>query len=93
MSLTQHNIHSNSALPPLARYSDYRPGDRQATFLPLVHVYGQNYIMNAAFLAGATMVLFSRFVPDVVLRAIGEERITHFFAVPSLRLPGHGSLL
>jgi long-chain acyl-CoA synthetase len=84
VSLTQHNIHSNIALPPLARYSDYRPGDRLATFLPLFHVYGQNYIMNAAFLAGATMVLFSRFVPDVVLRAIGEERITHFFAVPTI---------
>jgi long-chain acyl-CoA synthetase len=84
VSLTQRNIHSNIALPPLARYSDYRPGDRLATFLPLFHVYGQNYIMNAAFLAGATMVLFSRFVPDVVLRAIGEERITHFFAVPTI---------
>lgn len=84
VSLTQHNIHSNIALPPQARYSDYRPGDRLATFLPLFHVYGQNYIMNAAFLAGATIVLFPRFVPDVVLRAIGEERITHFFAVPTI---------
>jgi long-chain acyl-CoA synthetase len=84
VSLTQHNIHSNIALPPLARYSDYRPGDRLATFLPLFHVYGQNYIMNAAFLAGATIVLFPRFVPEVVLRAIGEERITHFFAVPTI---------
>jgi len=84
VSLTQHNIHSNIALPPKAQYSDYRPGDRLATFLPLFHVYGQNYIMNAAILAGATMVLFTRFVPDVVLRAIGEERITHFFAVPTI---------
>jgi long-chain acyl-CoA synthetase len=84
VSLTQHNIHSNIALPPQARYSDYRPGDRLATFLPLFHVYGQNYIMNAAILAGATIVLFPRFVPDVVLRAIGEERITHFFAVPTI---------
>ena len=84
VSLTQHNIHSNIALPPQARYSDYRPGDRLATFLPLFHVYGQNYIMNAAILAGATIVLFSRFVPDVVLRAIGQERITHFFAVPTI---------
>jgi long-chain acyl-CoA synthetase len=84
VALTQHNIHTNIALPPLARYSDYRPGDRLATFLPLFHVYGQNYIMNAAILAGATIVLFARFVPDVVLRAIGEERITHFFAVPTI---------
>ncbi len=84
VALTQHNIHSNIALPPLAKYSDYRPGDRLATFLPLFHVYGQNYIMNAAILAGATIVLFPRFVPDVVLRAIGDERITHFFAVPTI---------
>ena len=84
VSLTQHNIHSNIALPPQPCYSDYRPGDRLATFLPLFHVYGQNYIMNAAFLAGATIVLFPRFVPEVVLRAIGEERITHFFAVPTI---------
>ena len=84
VALTQHNIHTNIALPPQARYSDYRPGDRLAAFLPLFHVYGQNYIMNAAILAGATIVLFARFVPDTVLRAIGEERITHFFAVPTI---------
>lgn len=84
VSLTQRNIHSNVALPPLAKYSNYQPGDRLAVFLPLFHVYGQNYIMNAALLAGATLVLFPRFVPDIVLRAIGEERITHFFAVPTI---------
>ncbi len=84
VALTQHNIHSNIALPPESRYSDYRPGDRLATFLPLFHVYGQNYIMNAAILAGATIVLFPRFIPDIVLRAIGDERITHFFAVPTI---------
>ena len=82
VTLTQRNIHSNIALPP--KYSDYRPGDRLAAFLPLFHVYGQNYILNAGILAGATVVLFRRFVPDVVLRAIGEERITHFFAVPTI---------
>jgi len=84
VALTQHNIHSNIALPPKSKYSDYRPDDRLAAFLPLFHVYGQNYIMNAAILAGATIVLFPRFVPDVVLRAIGDERITHFFAVPTI---------
>ena len=84
VALTQHNIHTNIALPGQSKYSDYRPGDRLAAFLPLFHVYSQNYIMNAAILAGATIVLFARFVPDVVLRAIGDERITHFFAVPTI---------
>ena len=82
VALSQRNIHSNIALPP--KYSDYRRGDKLAAFLPLFHVYGQNYILNAAMLAGATVVLFRRFVPDVVLRAIGAERITHFFAVPTI---------
>ena len=80
--LTQQNIHTNIATA--ARYSNYRPGDRLALFLPLFHVYGQNYIMNAAVLAGATLVLFRRFVPDAVLAAIGSERITHLFAVPTI---------
>jgi len=80
--LTQCNIHAN--IPLSAKCSDYRPGDRLAVFLPLFHVYGQNYLMNAGFLAGATLVLFRRFVPEIVLKAIGEERITHFFAVPTI---------
>jgi long-chain acyl-CoA synthetase len=80
--LTQHNIHSNIAI--CAKCSDYRPGDRLLLFLPLFHVYGQNYIMNAAILAGATLVLFRRFVPEVVLKAIGDERVTHLFAVPTI---------
>ena len=80
--LTQANIHSNIAHS--ARYSDYQAGDRILVFLPLFHVYGQNYLMNATILAGATIVLFRRFVPDVVLKAIGDEKVTHFFAVPTI---------
>ena len=80
--LTQHNIDSN--IRTSQRCSDYRPGDRVAAFLPLFHVYGQNYIMNAAILGGATIVLFRRYERDTVLAAIGKERITHFFAVPTI---------
>ena len=82
VTLTQANIHSNIA--SAAKYSGYRADDRLAAFLPLFHVYGQNYIMNACVLAGATLVLFRRFVPDAVLRAVGEERITMFFGVPTI---------
>jgi len=53
-------------------------------FLPLFHVFAQNYIMNGGFEAGATLVLFRRFVPDVVLPAIKGEGITMFFAVPTI---------
>ncbi len=80
--LTQRNIHSNIALA--ACCSDFRPHDRLAAFLPLFHAYGQNYIMNPSILAGSTLVLFQRYVPEEVLAAIGSERITHFFAVPAI---------
>lgn len=82
VTLTQRNIASNIAAA--ARYSGYRPDDRLAAFLPLFHVYGQNYIMNAAVHAGATLVLFRRFVPEPVLQAIERERITMFFGVPTI---------
>jgi long-chain acyl-CoA synthetase len=82
VTLTHDNIITN--MRTAARYSGYRRSDRLALFLPLFHVFGQNYIMNAAFEAGSTLVLFRRFVPDVVVPAIARERITMFFAVPTI---------
>jgi long-chain acyl-CoA synthetase len=82
VTLTHDNIVSN--MRTAARYSGYRRSDRLALFLPLFHVFGQNYIMNAGFEAGSTLVLFRRFVPDVVVPAIARERITMFFAVPTI---------
>ncbi|MBE2242134.1 MAG: long-chain fatty acid--CoA ligase [Burkholderiaceae bacterium] len=82
VTLTQSNITSNIAQS--AKCSGYRSEDRLAAFLPLFHVYGQNYIMNAAVLTGATLALFRRFVPDQVLDAIQRDRITLFFGVPTI---------
>jgi long-chain acyl-CoA synthetase len=82
VTLTQHNIATNVATA--ARASGYRTSDRLALFLPLFHVYGQNYIMNAAVLAGATMAMFRRFAPEPVLDAIERDRITLFFGVPTI---------
>ncbi|MFZ4759764.1 MAG: AMP-binding protein, partial [Burkholderiaceae bacterium] len=77
VTLTQENIATNVATAAAA--SGYRADDRLALFLPLFHVYGQNYILNGAVHAGATVVMFRRFLPDVVLDAIQRERITMFF--------------
>jgi long-chain acyl-CoA synthetase len=82
VTLTQHNIASN--VDTAAKASGYRSDDRLALFLPLFHVYGQNYIMNAAVQAGATMAMFRRFVSDDVLAAIERDRITMFFGVPTI---------
>jgi len=82
VTLTHNNIVTN--IRTAAKCSGYRADDRLACFLPLFHVFAQNYIMNACFEAGATMVLFRRFVPDEVLDAVYRQKVTMFFAVPTI---------
>jgi long-chain acyl-CoA synthetase len=82
VTLTHNNIITNTRAA--VHCSGHSSGDRLAIFLPLFHVFAQNYIMNAGFEAGATLVLFRRFVPDVVLEEIRRQRVTMFFAVPTI---------
>jgi long-chain acyl-CoA synthetase len=82
VTLSQRNIISN--IRTAAKYSEFRPVDKLLAFLPLFHVFAQNYIMNGGFEAGATVMLFRRFVPDVVLSAITREHATMFFGVPTI---------
>ena len=82
VTLTQANVSSNVATA--ADCSGFARDDRLVAFLPLFHVYGQNYILNGAVHAGATVALFRRFVPDVVLGAIARDRLTMFFGVPTI---------
>ena len=82
VTLTHNNIITNTRAA--VNCSGHASSDRLAIFLPLFHVFAQNYIMNAGFVAGATLVLFRRFVPDVVLDAIERERVTMFFGVPTI---------
>lgn len=80
--LSHANIDSNTRTS--AKYSHFTPSDRLVAFLPLFHVFAQNYIMNGGFQAGSTVVLFRRFVPEVVVPAIARQGVTHFFAVPTI---------
>ena len=52
--------------------------------LPFYHSFGQTVSMNAAFYAGARIVLLPKFTPESVLQAIPRERITIFAAVPTM---------
>ncbi len=81
-TLSHGNLSSNAWAT--VHHAGYKPADRLALFLPLFHVFGQNFIMNGAFQACATVVLQRRFVPDVVLNSIQQERVTMFFAVPTI---------
>ncbi|MBE0615329.1 MAG: long-chain fatty acid--CoA ligase [Burkholderiales bacterium] len=82
VTLTHNNVITNTRAA--VNCSRHSRTDRLAIFLPLFHVFAQNYIMNAGFVAGATLILFRRFVPDVVLDEIERQRVTMFFAVPTI---------
>ena len=81
-TLTHGNVVSN--VWAAIHHAGYKIDDCLPLFLPLFHVFGQNFIMNAAFNACATLVLYRRFVPDLVLESIARDRVTLFFAVPTI---------
>ena len=81
-TLTHGNVVSNAWTT--VHHAGFRPEDRMPLFLPLFHVFGQNFIMNGTFTACATVVLYRRFVPDQVLDSFGRDRVTMFFAVPAI---------
>ncbi len=80
--LTHANIQANTKTT--ARDLDMQPRDRLACFLPLFHVFAQNFIMNAGFEAGAGLVLWRRYTPEAVVAGIEAQRVTMFFAVPTI---------
>jgi long-chain acyl-CoA synthetase len=83
-TLSHANVISNTW--SVVHHAGFGHEDRLLLFLPLFHVFGQNFIMNAGLLAGATIVLHRRFVPDAVLQSIAHDRPTMFFAVPTIYL-------
>jgi long-chain acyl-CoA synthetase len=80
--LTHGNVVSN--MYATVHHAGFTRSDRLALFLPLFHVFGQNFIMNGAFTACATLVLHRRFLPDRVLESIQRDRVTMFFGVPTI---------
>ncbi len=81
-TLSHRNIVSN--MYSTVHHTKLTPDDRLMLFLPLFHVFGQNFIMNGGFTAGATLVLLPRFEPEPVLDAIQRHRATCFYAVPTI---------
>ena len=81
-TLSVGNLVSNTEAT--RQYLRIDPEDRLLLFLPLFHVFGQNFIMNSAFAAGATLALHRRFDREQVLDSIQRDRVTMFFAVPTI---------
>lgn len=52
--------------------------------LPLFHAYGATVLFLEPLSVGATIVVEPRFVPEAVLRAMVQHRVTLFAGVPSM---------
>ncbi len=52
--------------------------------LPLFHVYGMSSCMNLAMVAGTTMILVPRFIPEEVAGIISQYKPTFFPGVPAM---------
>ncbi len=52
--------------------------------LPLFHAYGATVLFLEPLSLGATIVVEPRFVPEAVLRAIAQHRVSLFAGVPSM---------
>jgi long-chain acyl-CoA synthetase len=81
-TLTHANVISNTW--STVHHCGYQPGDRLILFLPLFHVFGQNFVANAGLRAGAAIVLHRRFVLDKVIESIQRDGVTKFFGVPAI---------
>jgi long-chain acyl-CoA synthetase len=80
--LTHGNVVSNT-------YSTmYESGmsrdDRLVCFLPMYHSFAQNFIFNASVRAGSTLVILPRFEMETTLQRMAEERVTRWYAVPTI---------
>ncbi|HEX9664177.1 MAG TPA: long-chain fatty acid--CoA ligase [Candidatus Binatia bacterium] len=80
--LTHGNLVSNSQATH--HHTRMTAEDRLLCFLPLFHCFGQNFIMNTAVQAGATLLLHERFVPDEILKSAIDNKATMFFGVPAV---------
>lgn len=53
-------------------------------FMPLNHVFAGNHIMNSIFYACATLILHRGFDMDEIVSSIRTNKITRFYAVPTV---------
>jgi long-chain acyl-CoA synthetase len=65
-------------------YERYAHSDFTLCFLPFNHVYGQIYIMNSTVLSGGCLELMPAFDMDRVLWLLDNDRLTRFYAVPTV---------
>lgn len=80
--LSHANVSINARLK--ASYCGLRRDDRVALVVPLSHCYGQNAVMNAAFHAGACIVLGERFDAATLAEQVARGDVSVVFGVPQM---------
>ncbi|MCL5942572.1 MAG: long-chain fatty acid--CoA ligase [Actinobacteria bacterium] len=80
--LTHGNVVSNTNTN--VHLTGLTPEDRLICFLPLYHSFAQNFIFNVCVNRGATLVILPKFEVESVLRTMREERVTRWYAVPTI---------
>lgn len=79
--LSHRNVVTNARMTALMH--GRREDDVVVSALPLSHVYG-NIVLSASLLSGATVALFPRFDPAVIVEALVEHGATMFEGVPTM---------
>ena len=81
--LTHRNLVANAI--QFAQWYAFEPGrETCVSVIPMFHSGGMAGAMNVPLFAGATLLVFSRFVPASVAQAIERHRATRFFGVPAM---------
>ena len=80
--LTHRNLLYSAQM--VSYYERTVPEDVGICFMPLNHVFGLCHIMNSMFFGCATLVLFKAFDMDAILQSVSENKITRFYAVPTI---------
>lgn len=63
---------------------DFGQDERTLALAPLFHIGGLNGTVNPTLLRGGSAVIVRRFDPAETLAVIEEQRVTSFFAVPTM---------
>lgn len=80
--ITHENLLSN--IEAVIRHIDVNARDQMISVLPLSHLFEQTCNMLAELYIGASIVYLETLKPSLIFRALAEERITLFIAVPRL---------
>jgi fatty-acyl-CoA synthase len=80
--LTHGNMTWNAANQILG--FDFTSDERTLALAPLFHIGGLNGTVNPTLLRGGCVVMMRRFEPEAALEVIEQQRVTSFFAVPTM---------